>query len=411
MNSNYKPMKSLVRATFAAGDTTEPRFEKVDREAKVLHGVQITLEGEALGHHIWLDRQFCQDVVNAGNQRGEAGVKVRFGHPAMCSDALGTYLGRAKNFRLVDLTRKSGEAAAGVLADVYLDENADRCEWILNMAESAPDTFGQSIVFTYADTKYVDAEGVWHLMSEEGADLEKSADGKEYAVLGVLHGTDFTDTPAATDGVFSADDLAAEAAEMLDQHPELSKVQGKNVIEFLTRIGREDILTAFENARVAGLQKHEAEALKAKDSEIEKLSEEWSTKMTKLAEERDALKKQFDEHKLSAETAFKAAAEELAAAKSQIESLTADLTTKTEDLSKATAELDAKAKALTETEKALSERTAALEVAEKRYQDQVAPALGHREDTFVGDAREHLAKLPLSKRAAFYKAHKSEIDK
>ena len=43
MNSNYKPMKSLVRATFAAGDTAEPRFEKVDREAKVLHGVQITL--------------------------------------------------------------------------------------------------------------------------------------------------------------------------------------------------------------------------------------------------------------------------------------------------------------------------------------------------------------------------------
>lgn len=382
MNSNYKPMKSRLRATFAAGATNEPRLEKIDRDGRCLYGVQITLEGEALGHGIWLDRQFCQDVVDAGNAMGDAGVKVRFGHPSMCSDALGTYLGRAKNFRLVDLTRKDGTAAAGVLADVYLDPNADRTEWVLNMAESAPDTFGQSIVFTYADTKYVDADGVWHKMSEEGATLDNSADGKEYAVLGKLHGTDFTDTPAATDGVFSADDLAAEAAEMLEQHPELAKVQGKNVVEFIKRMGREDIIAAFENARVSGLQKERSDAEK-----------HWSAEMTKLAEERDALQAKFDELQkrsvealAAAEDAQKALSEscakelaakdaELAAKDAEIENLKNDLNVKTEDLGATKADLDAKVKALKKSEDALAAKSAALEEAETRYRAQVGKAL------------------------------------
>jgi len=410
MNKGYKPNKSLLRATFAAGDTNEPRFECVDREGKKLNGVQITLEGEALGHGIWLDRQFCQDVVDAGNARGEAGVKVRFGHPAMCSDALGTYLGRAKNFRLVDLTRKNGCAAAGVLADVYLDENADRTDWILNMAESAPDTFGQSIVFTYADTKYIDKDGVWHQMSEEGATMDNSADGKEYAILGVLHGTDFTDTPAATDGVFSQDSLAAEGEELLTAHPQIREVlekSPKNVFEFLERVGLKSVIDAFENNRVAGCQKHEAEALAAKDAELEAAKTDWSTQMTKLAEERDAL------------TAKVTELEEQVANLKEIEAkLNQGLTDKenelskvTTDLGKAKADLDAEVTAHNATKKDLEDTRASLAIETKRVQDQVAPALGRPEDTFEGDAREHLAKLPYAKRAAFYKAHKSEIDK
>ena len=152
--NKFKPLKARFRATFAAGGVNERRLGTVDRENRVLHDVQITLEGEAKGHGVWLDRKFCEDVAKAGNEMGDAGVKVRFGHPGMCSDALGTYLGRATNFRVVDLTRKeSGEKAAGVIADIALDEHADRTEWVLNMAESAPDTFGQSIVFTYGDYK------------------------------------------------------------------------------------------------------------------------------------------------------------------------------------------------------------------------------------------------------------------
>ena len=89
--NKFKPLKARMRATFAAGATVEPRLENVDKENEVLHGVQITLEGEAKGHGVWLDRAFCEAVAEQGNAMGDAGVKVRFGHPAMCSDALGTY--------------------------------------------------------------------------------------------------------------------------------------------------------------------------------------------------------------------------------------------------------------------------------------------------------------------------------
>lgn len=254
----FKPARARFRATFATGGTNEPRLAAVDREALTLHDVQITLEGEAKGHDVWLDRAFIEACADQGNKMGEAGVKVRFGHPGMCSDALGTYLGRAKNFRVVDFTRKeTGEPAAGVIADIQLDANADRTEWILNMAESAPDTFGQSIVFTYADFKVKDAEGAEFLRSayeNENEWFEHSADGKVYAVMDKLLGTDFTDSPAATDGVFSETSLAAEAERLLDENPRVADAIEKhpdNVYQFLARIG---ILDKIESRRVAGIQ-------------------------------------------------------------------------------------------------------------------------------------------------------------
>lgn len=300
--NKFNPLKARYRATFAAGSTEEPRMGNVDREARVLHDVQITLEGEAKGHNVWLDRQFCEDVAAAGNKMGDAGVKVRFGHPAMCSDALGTYLGRATNFRVAEFKRKCACAdgteqvvdCAGVIADIALDEHADRTEWVLNMAESAPGTFGQSIVFTYGDWKVKDKEGKDHCYKLECVDgvedpdsktgkkkvitpkewVAQSADGKRYAVMGKLLGTDFTDTPAATDGVFATGTLAEEAEQMLDEHPQVLEVLESNpdsVYQFLSRIG---LLDKLESRRVSGIQAE-------KDREIGELK--------KIVGERDAL--------------------------------------------------------------------------------------------------------------------------
>lgn len=325
MPSKFKPMKQRMRASFAAGAADAPRFEKIDKEAEVLHGVQITLEGEAKGHGVWLDRAFCEDVANAGNATGDAGVKVRFGHPAMCSDALGTYLGRAKNFRVVDLKRKDGdgEAVAGVLADVHIASEShsapsgDLGKWVLEAAENSPDTFGQSIVFTYADWKVKDADGNDHSYRSEvmgvdadgndivdekgkkkptmkGKDWEaQSADGKVYAVLGKLHGTDFTDTPAATDGVFSATDLASEAEAMLDEHPEIADTLAahpEKALEFLDRMG---LMETLQNARLSGLQA-------AKDKEIAEMKKELDKAILdtvnygEVVKERDALKAEIE---------------------------------------------------------------------------------------------------------------------
>lgn len=334
MKNKFKPMNTRFRATFAAGTTSTPRLGKVDREKLTLHDVQITLEGEAKGHGVWLDREFCDAVAARGNEiagKNGAGVKVRFGHPAMCSDALGTYLGRASNFRVVDVVRaESGETAAGVVADVTLDANADRTEWILNMAESAPDTFGQSIIFEYADWCVKDADGNRHSYKEEvsdpynkwceenpdascrdcakkskelcGAWMAQAVDGKVYAVFGELLGTDFTDSPAATDGVFSDTSLAAEAERLLDEHPQIAETLEKhpdNVYQFLSRIG---ILDKIESKRVANLQA-------AKDKEIATLKADLDTARSDLAasqKERDALSAQCQQLTVTAENAAKA---------------------------------------------------------------------------------------------------------
>ena len=297
-NKKFNPMKTRFRATFAGAMLGARRLGQIDEENEVLHDVQITLEGKALGHGVWLDREFCEAVAAAGNATGDVGLKVRYGHPSMCSDAIGTELGRAKNFRVVDFERDiDGKKVkcAGVIADVYMLKSAhsapqgDLVAHVMATAKEDPSQFGQSIVFTYADWVVKDAEGVRHSYREEvcGLDaegnkivdpktgkkkptmtysdwLDQSADGKEYAVLGKLHGSDFTDTPAATDGIFSTGTLAEEAEQMLDEHPQILEVlekSPKSVVEFLERTG---LAEKVESARVSGLQA-------AKDKEIGEL--------------------------------------------------------------------------------------------------------------------------------------------
>ena len=351
--NKFKPLKARMRATFAAGATVEPRLENVDKENEVLHGVQITLEGEAKGHGVWLDRAFCEAVAEQGNAMGDAGVKVRFGHPAMCSDALGTYLGRAKNFRVLDVTRKeSGEKVAGVFADVHIapeshsSPSGDLGKWVIEAAENSPDTFGQSIVFTYEDLKSTNADGEPILRSDFDDDYafrQAHGDNKVFAVLGKLHGTDFTDTPAATDGVFSGNDLAAEAEEMLAEHPEIMDAVAQSpgkVIEFLDRM---DLLGVLETKRVAGLQA-------AKDKEIAEL---------KAAQaENDA-----------------AQAAALAERDERIKNLQADIDEKQKALEAAQAALEQLTAKHAETENALAETQAALDAETKRYREQVGLAL------------------------------------
>ena len=371
--NKFNPLKARLRATFAAGSTEEPRLENIDKEAEVLYGVQITLEGEAKGHGVWLDREFCEAVAEQGNAMGDAGVKVRFGHPAMCSDALGTYLGRAKNFRVVDLTRKeTGEKAAGVLADIHImpeshsAPSGDLGKWVMEAAENSPDTFGQSIVFTYADLKSTNEDGDPILRSEfeSNYDFDKArGENKVFAVLGKLHGTDFTDTPAATDGVFSSNDLAAEAEEMLAEHPEIGEAimqKPEKVIEFLDREG---LLAVLETKRVAGLQA-------AKDKQLEEMSAKYKAD---LAEQKQRHMEELAAkcNEVASATAEAARAETAAT----IETLNADIAEKTQALDAAKAEAEQLRAKVGEAEKALAETRAALEAETKRYREQVGLAL------------------------------------
>ena len=362
--NKFKPLKSRFRATFS-GTETGIRLGEVDKENEVLHGVQITLEGEVRGHGVYLDREFCEAVAAAGNATGDVGLKVRYGHPAMCSDALGTELGRAKNFEVRDIERvtDSGErvTVAGVFADVEILKSAhsapqgDIAKHVLEMAAEDPGQFGQSIVFTYADWVVKDKDGNRHSYMGEVVDPEdkeqalsekqwfaQSADGKIYAVLGKLHGTDFTDTPAATDGVFSTGTLAEEAEQMLEEHPEIFDAiekSPKSLMEFLERTGLDKKL---ESARVAGLQA-------VKDKEIAALKASLDAKDIEMA-------------------ALEADKEVL---RTQITDLNADLDAKTKAFDSATAEIEQLKGKCAEAEKALANAQAALAAEQERYREQV----------------------------------------
>ena len=403
MPKPFKPMKARFRATFGGSQLGAGRLGSVDKENEILHDVQITLEGEAKGHGVWLDREFCEAVAAQGNATGDVGLKVRYGHPAMCSDAIGTELARAKNFRVVDVEREiDGQkvTCAGVIADVYMLEAAhsapqgDIVKHVMEMAATDPSQFGQSIVFTYADWVVKDADGVRHSFNDEvqkpydewckenpdaswlacakkgdelrAAWLEKSADGKVYAVLGKLHGTDFTDSPAATDGIFSTGTLAEEVELMLSEHPQILETLEKSpkaLVEFLARTGLDKRL---ESARVAGLQA-------AKDKELAELRAEFEDYKKRSIDALAAAEAQAKEQV----AALSAQMDEL---RTSNETLTSDIAEKTDALAKAQTEVEQLKSKVGETEKALSETKAALEVEIERYREQVGAALKQKPD-------------------------------
>ena len=191
----------------------------IDRHAGIIYGVTIAQEGPAKGHGAFIDRTFLLSIVDNAAQK-PAGIKARFGHPNMCSTALGSYLGRFKNYSY------SGNS---VKADLYLDETArnspsgDPFSSVLDMAGKNPDMFGASIYFQSTDS---------HFQKE---DIDGKEVNKEYFRLLDLRGTDIVDEPAATNGLFSATTFPGIATQFLDENPEIAELifsKPANVIEF-----------------------------------------------------------------------------------------------------------------------------------------------------------------------------------
>lgn len=226
----------------------------VAAEQHALNDAAVIRCGEARGHEMWVDPVMCGQVMERGNALADKGVKARFGHPDMCSDALGTFLGRWKNFR-------AGEDGI-VRGDLFLSATAaespkgDLRNYVEQMAAKEPGHFGTSIVFTRdweAEEDFVVENGgefVFSVENEngytrgrcktrdeipEGANWWcddtgfKSPDPANiknfrHARLADLHAADLVDDPAATDGMFSGAGgaaLAARTSEWLDTHPEV----------------------------------------------------------------------------------------------------------------------------------------------------------------------------------------------
>lgn len=205
--------------------STPPIFSapvaNIDRELGIIQGVTIARMGPAKGHNGFVDRTFLLQIVDNAASK-PAGIKARFGHPNMCSQALGTYLGRFKNYSYTgDLVK----------ADLHLDDTAkstpsgDLYTYVLDMAEKNPDMFGASIVFEIGESVFL----------EEEVDGEKVE--KEYFRLKELRATDIVDEPAATDGLFSANTFPGIATQFLDENPEIMALifsKPDSIIEFLS---------------------------------------------------------------------------------------------------------------------------------------------------------------------------------
>ena len=110
----------------------------------VIRGVAVMTKGLVKDSRGWeIDDMTLSQVVDAGNKHVNLGVKARFGHPNMSSSALGTFLGRVKNFYM------DGDIAR---ADLFLSKTAyqtpegDLAGYVLNLAEEDPAAFGTSAV-------------------------------------------------------------------------------------------------------------------------------------------------------------------------------------------------------------------------------------------------------------------------
>ena len=228
--------------------TTKNQKPLVNESDGIISNVSVCSVGEASGHYVWLDEAFIGDVAKLGNEMS-IGVKCRFGHPNMSNEALGTYLGRFKNFRVSDDKQK-------VLADLEIDPtayntpNGDLGGYVLSLAKTSPEMFGSSIVFSVASEYYkradngekVSRQEYWR---DEVTKEELELDGNElktYISIKNLFGTDIVDEPAANNGLFSAkfnaQSFAVIATQFLDENPEIAQFVNQNpekIVEFISR--------------------------------------------------------------------------------------------------------------------------------------------------------------------------------
>lgn len=115
---------------------------QVDRESGVIRGVAVITKGPALGHGMFVDDLTLSQVMEQAKTYA-GGLKVKLDHTTSASEIVG-YL---KEFRI------DGDM---VRADLHLLRSSPRREYILELAETIPDTFGLSIAFSGTDEKIGD---------------------------------------------------------------------------------------------------------------------------------------------------------------------------------------------------------------------------------------------------------------
>lgn len=199
--------------------------QSVDKTKGVIYGAKIIEIGEAKGHGLFIDSEFIERVTELGNEFSQ-GVKARFGHPNMCSTALGTFLGRWKGLYRDNDTIRGNLFLSNTAKET---PHGDLHQYVLNLAEDEPDMFGVSIDFTR------------DMLAEEDAGMDEDT-GLQIARIKKLRSADAVDSPAATDGLFSrfsGETVAGQITRFLDENPDVwdALSDAPEIVESLARYG------------------------------------------------------------------------------------------------------------------------------------------------------------------------------
>lgn len=234
---------------------------QLSKDEGVITGVAIITKGEALGHGVWIDDKFLSDVVEAGNALAR-GVKVRLGHPSFGADAIGSYLGRIKDFRL------DGDTVRGDLIlskAAKISPRGSLFDYVLAMAEEAPDMFGLSIAF--------DSSGTY--TTEDEPD-------KDYIVLDKLYAVDLVDEPAANPaGLFEA----RVASEEIVNNKGVTEMNASEMRKWIEAFGAEKALEYFD----AGMSFEDAQDAAAEEKKLGELED-----LQAALAEKDAMVKELE---------------------------------------------------------------------------------------------------------------------
>lgn len=196
----------------------------VDRENKAILGYVVAQAGvlrepDPRGE---FDEKGLRSIMRLMKEKS-SGTKVRFGHPTASGDSVGKFLGRARNPRMSSVTvQRDGRDVElkAVRADLYFSEtafeqnpNGNLGEYLMNLAEEDPTSFGSSVV--------MEAEEEWRLDNHGNQRL--GDDGNPLPPLFrpfAIHASDVVDEGAAVDGILSAelpDGVVRQATQLLRQ--------------------------------------------------------------------------------------------------------------------------------------------------------------------------------------------------
>ena len=317
----------------------------INEGSGVLQKVVVAQTGKVKSYFEEIDAVTLSQIVALGNAR-ENGVKARFGHPNMCSSAMGTYIGRFKNFSL------DGDKVTG---DLHLDTvcrsspAGNLYDYILSMAKKNPDMFGASMAFIPGEP--VQGPGEFPLVRIEE-----------------LLATDLVDDPAATNSLFSRDSFAWEATRFLDENPAIALFIARRpdtIFEFMlkyfskTDLMKPEIFQKFKNLFTPAPD--ELQQSKACEQAVELLEADHLEEITKL-------QVSFQTKINTFESQLQASAQQLAAATQQVATTTEQLTAANEQFAATTEQLTAAKEQLAATTGQLANEQSQT----ARYQQQIS---------------------------------------